>query len=649
MQDSPNSPTPSPVFSHVLFLLNIGWLAWVLSQFYFSGFALPFSVDELKIVHLGGGLTLLSLALGIGNLQNGKRLGWLWILIALTILAATLYFFLAYDEMVDRVGMLSTADIAWGGIFVLLVVVMTWKEWGMTIPVVVLATLLYAVSGQHLGGLFRHSGIDLERLVGYTSTYFMGTLGSLTSLSATMIFHFILFGALLQCLGGFSLIEKLSRLVCSRFASGASQTAIYSSAFIGMMTGSAAANVAVTGSFTIPMMKSRGYDPNYAGAVEAVASTGGQILPPVMGVGAFIMASLVGLPYAKICIAALLPAIIYFLHLSFSVTVRSCRLGMKRYESEQEEEASFGRQIMRIFREHGHLLIPIVFLTWRIFAGESPARAAVNANFLMIGVAFLHALVTRRGQAVQAMKEVCANLYKGLLTGGKEGAKIALVLGALGIIVDIFTTTGFGQRLSHAMIGIAGGNVFILVSLAAVLTLFFGMGMPTPGAYMLTVLLSAPVLINFGFPELSVHMFVFYFAVIAAITPPVAMASLVAVGISGGSYISTCLQAVRLGLQGFLLPVFFLFRPETLALESAPLQALISNGFLLMSGIGMTFMLEGFFIRKLGLFGRLVSLAATAFILYPDDLLSVIGSLALILIMLIQLYAEKNGARTGNA
>ncbi len=604
-------------------------LFWVLCQLYFSGVQLPFSIDELKVFHLGFALAVLSFSLFSKAYAQKHIVCWGWLLVFMATVVTTVYFLTGYADMVERVGVPSAQDSFFGVALVALTLLLTWRNWGTIIPMVVIIALSYGLWGQHLGGLFRHSGIDPTRLIGYTSTYFMGTLGSLTSLSATMIFQFIVFGALLQCLGGFSLIEKLSSLVCKRFASGAAQTAIYSSAFIGMMTGSAAANVAVTGSFTIPMMKNRGYSADYAGGVEAVASTGGQILPPVMGVGAFIMASLVGIPYANICLAAIIPALIYFIHLSFSVAVHTAKLGMVVHE-DKEDAVPFWASIKEIMLEHGHLLAPIVFLTWRIFAGDSPNKAAIMSNFLMIGIAFVHTVITQRHALKAALHTFGRNLYTGFVTGGKEGAKIAIVLAALGIVVDIFSTTGFGQRLSHAMLEIADGNVLILVPLAAILTLFFGMGMPTPGAYLLTVLLSAPVLIKFGFPVLSVHMFVFYFAVVAAITPPVAMASLVAVGISNGTYLGTAMYSMHLGIQGFLLPVFFLLRPETLALETEPVQALLSNFLLLLSGFGLTILMEGFFIRKVGWIGRLLCLGATLCILYPSDLLSVVGCALLV-------------------
>ena len=617
-QTSEGQPSTS---SRLLFFFNWCWIFWVGCQLYFAGVALPFSVDELKLFHLGFALPLLALTMFC---KEAQRTRWIWLFVCLSALATTLYLFFGYDEMIERVGEPSTYDCIFGGVFVVCVLFITWRQWGLTVPLIVLGALVYALLGNHFDGLFHHAGIDPERLIGYSSIYYMGTLGSLTGMSASMIFQFIIFGALLQGVGGYSLIEKISALVCRRFASGAPQTAIYSSAFIGMMTGSAAANVAITGSFTIPMMKSRGFTPEYAGAVEAVASTGGQILPPVMGVAAFIMAALIGVPYFQICIAALLPAAVYFLHLSFSAMIQTAKIGLRQQER-NESTLDFASSIKQIMREHGHLFLPILFLTWSIFKGDSPAKAAVNSNLLLVAVSFLHVILFRTESLATAVVGFGKNLGNSLLSGGREGAKIAIILGALGIIVEIFTTTGFGQRLSQSMIELSGGNLFILIALTMVLTIFFGMGMPTPGAYLLTVLLSAPVLIKAGFPLLSVHMFVFYFAVIAAITPPVATASLVAVSISGGDYIKTSLKAVRLGLQGVLLPIFFLIRPEILSLETNPLAALEINFMLFVCGLGFTILLEGFFLHKVCWAGKAICLTASIFILYPNDLLSWLG------------------------
>ncbi len=602
--------------------LEIVCVAWILLHIYVT-WRLPFSIDELKVLHLGLATTILFFASFINRKDIDKAwASWFWVGMALISLVISLYFFVDYENMVERIGVPSTGDVVVGTIMVTVVLVVTWREWGFVVPLLTLVTLLYALFGQYLGGFFFHSGIDYPRLTGYSSTYFMGTLGSLTGLSATMIVHFILFGALLQAVGGARLIEKISIIVNLRFRSGAAQTAVISSSMMGMISGSTAANVAITGAFTIPMMKRRGYHSNFAGAVETVASTGGQIMPPVMGVSAFLIAGLTNIPYAQIVIAAFLPAIVYYLNLSFAVMIRSRKRGFSLIKRDDEESIIRGKDVLK---EHGHLLIPVIILSWRILIGETPAKAVLYANMSLVAVGLVHTVLLRLISGHAGIVEFGRQVFRGLVNGAREGAKLGVVLGTMGIIVEMFTVTGFGQRLSYAMVDLAGGNALILITLVAVITLFFGMGMPTPGAYLLAVLLSAPALIKFGFPVLSVHMFVFYFAIISALTPPVAIGVLVAVGISGGNYLGTALNAIRLALPGFLLPFYFLYQPAILNLAKNPLGALHFNILLLIGMFGMSIFFDSFFMRRVGWPERIIYLSGAILIFHPSEVYSWLG------------------------
>lgn len=619
---------PADNASHLTFssrFLNFAFAAWVLLHIYVA-WGLPFSIDELKVLHVGLATSLIFFA--SFNQKDLRKVwaSWLWLGLSLISLVITFYFFFDYENMVERVGVPSMGDVVVGTILVLVVLVVTWRQWGFVIPLLTVITLLYALFGQYLGGFFYHSGIDYRRLTAYSSTYFMGTLGSLTGLSATMIVHFLLFGALLKAVGGARLIEKISIIVGLRFRSGAAQTAVISSSMLGMISGSTAANIAITGAFTIPLMKQRGYDRNFAGALETVASTGGQIMPPIMGVSAFLIAGLTNIPYAHIVIAAFLPAMVYYLSLSFAVMIRTQKRGFSLAKRTTESPKIRGKDILI---EHGHLLIPVVILTWRILIGETPARAVFYANMSLVAVSLIHAIVCAIVLGLEglygAMLRFGREVYEGLVSGAREGAKLGVVLASMGIIVEMFTVTGFGQRLSYAMVDIAGGNALFLISLVAILTIFFGMGMPTPGAYLLTVLLSAPAMIKFGFPLLSVHMFVFYFAIISALTPPVAIGVLVAIGISGGTYLRTALNSLRLALPGFLLPLYFLYKPVILDLGKNPFGALEFNCLLLVGMLAMSIFFEGFFYRRVGWLGRGFCLAGAALIFHPSLIYSWMG------------------------
>ncbi len=616
---------------------------WIAMHMYYL-FYIPFSLDELCILHVTIGALIVSLTYIADALENKKIVVLLYqASIFLILVYSAFYFFANYENIIDRVGRPSFKDIISGAILIIALLLLVARSWGWLIPAIITGTLFYASFGQHLWGVLFHTGIDLQRLIGYSCTFFSGIFGSLTTLSASTIIHFLIFGALLQACGGAEFIEKMSYIIGARYRSGAAQTAIYSSAFVGMISGSTAANVAVTGAFTIPLMKKNGYSPAFAGAVEAVASTGGQIMPPIMGVTAFLMASMMGRPYADVAIAAFLPAVLYFFALSFGVFVETRKQNI--YPKRRPEDMP-PFTALDIFKDHGLLLLPIVLLTWRIIAGASPARAVMSGNLLLLGVALFQTLMESRkrgGEIKTAVAELARKVYESLVTGGMEAAKLAIIIAGMGIIIEMLTVTGFGQRLSYTMVDMAGGSAFLLVCLVGALTIFFGMGMPTPGAYLLAVLLSSPALVQLGFTELSVHFFVFYFAIISAVTPPVAIAVLVAVGISGANYLECAKRSLMLAIPGFIMPFYFLYCPEILLLQKAPLMAVFYNCTLLIAMAGLTIAFEGHYFTKLSLVVRFLLLAGVLSVFFPEAWSSAAGTALILMLMIANYFNSKKG------
>ena len=350
-------------------------------------------------------------------------------------------------------------------------------------------------------------------------------------------------------------------------------------------------------------------------------------MPPVMGVTAFIIASLVGITYGQVCLAALLPSFIYYGNLSFSIMIHSRKIGMTKLSRDPDAPEIRG---VDLFKEHGHLLVPIVYLAWRLLIGDSPGKTVLYANLLVLILGLARSILFRKEGLLQNVLQFGRQVYEGLFAGAREGAKLAIVLGVMGIIVEMLTVTGFAQRLSYAVVATAGGNSFFLVLMVALVTIVFGMGMPTPGAYLLAVLLSAPALMKFGFPEISVHMFVFFFAIISALTPPVAVGILVATSISGGSFVGTAIHAIKLALAGFLLPFFFLYQPVSLELSTNPWGAIEYNILLMIGIIGLNIFIEGWFLNRAGWMGRGLCLAGALLIFHPSVLLSWIGAAAIL-------------------
>jgi len=624
-----------------VYMFNLSCILWIILQIYFT-YYLPFSIDQLKIFHLCFAISIILLDF-ITKTNNElikipKFILYIYSFLGFSILAILVYFFINYEIMIESVGYPRQIDIILGSIFLIALIGATYKAWGKIIVILTILALLYALYGNIFKGLLYHSGIGFPRLIGYACTYYMGALGNMSTISSTLIIYFLIFGSLLQALGGKELIWELSKILGSKFRSGTAQTAVVSSGMLGMVTGSTASNVAITGSLTIPMMIKRGYSKDFAGAVEATASMGGQIMPPVMGITAFIISNFTNIPYRNIVIASILPALVYYLNINLLVFLRTEKL----YDRLSDYSSIKVKKFNNFFKCYGHLLIPVIVLTWRILVG-SPSRAVLQGIFTLIIVSFMHSILLgyQNRKITEYIKDYINQLSKGLIEGAKSVSKVAVVLGCMGIIMETFTFTGFGQRLSYSIVDIAGENYFLLIGLVTLLTLFFGMGMPTPGAYILTSLLSAPILINYGgFPVLSVHMFIFYFAVISAITPPVAIASLVAIGISGGSFLKTSLNAIRLSLPGFLLPFYFLFQPIILGAQKDFLNAFIANIKVLIGSLLIIIFSEAFFLKKLTFLERIFCLIAGVFILIPGKLFTCVG-LGAVLLFIFNVFYQR--------
>lgn len=628
--------------------VNIVKVLWVLFHIY-AAWTLPVSINQLIVIHLGfaGVFVFHSNYEAKRKKESDKTkkeqfILFIWLLLFIVMLLTTVYFFFEYRNMINHIGTPTIEQIIAGATLIILVLLATLFEWGVVIPLLVISVSFYAIFGRHFGGILFHSGIDPARFIGYSATYFMGTLGKLTGYSVTLIIHFLVFGAILQAVGGSEAIKKIGKIIGSRFQSGAAQSAVISSSMMGMVSGSIPANVAITGSFTIPMMKNHGYSPEYAGAVEAVASAGGQIMPPIMSVVAFLIAGMTGISYAHIIIAAALPALVYYFSLAFNVFIRSQKINIQLNEVNLKKQRA-SVEIKKVFFEHGYLFIAVIVLTWRIVIGEAPPRAVFWGSLSLVILGLVNAIIKNLTGKTEKLKksliEYFYQVYNGLIKGADESSKIALVLASIGIIMETFTTTGFGQRLSYYIVT-AGGELgsLILILLIALLVLFFGMGMPSAGAYLIAVLLAAPSLTRMGFELLSVHMFVFYFAILSALTPPVCLGVLVATSISGGNFTKTALIAIRLAIPGFLMPFFFLYKPAILHFRTNPLVALQFNLLLLLASFGVAVILEGHLFGKVGWLNRFVCLLGVLLILHPNILLSYFGAFVLILIFVLMTF-----------
>jgi TRAP transporter 4TM/12TM fusion protein len=428
---------------------------------------------------------------------------------------------------------------------VLLILELTRRVAGLALVVIAMIFIGYAFVGPWLPGFLSHQGFDVLRFFSYVYTD-AGILGPTTAVSSTYIILFIIFAAFLQASKVGDYFVNFAFSLAGRARGGPAKVAIFASGLMGMINGTSAGNVVATGSLTIPLMKRIGYPPKSAGAVEAAASTGGQIMPPIMGAGAFIMAEITGIPYVEIAVAAIVPAVLYFASVYFMVDFEAGRRGMRGMR--EEELPRVLDMLKRVY-----LFVPIIILIVALFFGYSVIRAGTLAMAAAAVASWLTPF--RMGPK---------GFYRAFEMGGSMSVQIIAVCACAGIIVGVIALTGVGARFSSLLLALAEGNQLIALAFAMMISILLGMGMPTTAAYAVAASVVAPGLIEMGIQPLTAHFFVFYFAVISAITPPVALASYAAAGISGGNAMETSVTSFKIGLAAFIVPFMFFYNPALL-------------------------------------------------------------------------------------
>ena len=527
----------------------VGW-AIALTGLAMSGFHLfiafygPPNAFTLRSTHIGFALVLAFLILPARSGQRAEQPGWFsWLLIALSIVVCA-YPVLERDYMINRmiyVDELRTLDLwlGWGMILILLEA--TRRAVGMALPLTAAVFLLYALLGANVT-----PALILEQM--YLTTE--GIFGIPASVSATYVMLFILFGALVERTGTGKLFMNFALSLTGHSAGGPAKVACITSGLFGTVSGSAVANVMTTGTFTIPLMKRIGYKAPFAGAVEAVASTGGQIMPPIMGAAAFVMAEFLGISYLKVAAFALLPAVLYFLAVFCAVHFEAKRTGMRGLP--REELPRMGAVLL----ERGHQFMPLLIIIGVLLSGYSAPFAALCGIVSVIPVALL------RGSSRAEVS--WQNTLETLVVGARNTVAVALACACAGIVIGVITLTGLGLEFT-SLVQMASHNSLLLALILTMLAgIVLGMGMPTTPAYIVQVALLVPALVKLGVMQEAAHMFVFYFAILSAITPPVAMAVYAANGISRAGLWDSGLAALKLGATGYIVPFMFVYGPSLL-------------------------------------------------------------------------------------
>lgn len=495
--------------------------------------------------------------LGLSLYPLGKGTGWRkfglaidLVLAAVTITACS-YIVVNYDEIMTTLPWATRLDMALTVGLVVTVLEIGRRAVGAIFPVLVIVGLLYALLGEYLPGSLGHRGFDIEFV---TETIFLGDLGiwgMLTGVAATVIAAFVLFGALLLHTGGGQSFMDLAMRLGGRQKGGAAKIAIISSGLFGMISGSAVANVATTGNFTIPMMRRLGYPGPLAAAVEAVASTGGQIAPPIMGAAAFVMAEILGIAYVDVMVAAIIPAVLFYLSVFVTVHIVATRRNLKLVP---EDELPAWSEILALRK-----VLPIIAalggLAVGIFMGRSVATSAFYGMVALL-VAFV---ATSAGRL--SVDEMFKRVLAGITDAGKGMVIIGVLLAGAQILVSMINMTGIGVTLSSMIVAIAGDSIVLVAIIVGLVCLIMGMGLPTTAAYVLVAAVLAPAMTAVGVEPLTAHLFVFYFATISVITPPVCVAVFVGAGIAQTNWLPAAFEAVRLGAMTYIVPFMLLLYP----------------------------------------------------------------------------------------
>ena len=569
--------------------------------------------------------------------SSRKKISWYdWIFVALCAVMPV-YVFVRYPVFISTGFSGETTDIVMGTLLILLVMECSRRISGPALSILSAVFLVYALFGRSFPGIFRHRGYNWHRVVTYLTTDIYGIYGSSVKVSATYIVLFIIFGDVMNKCGMGQFFNDIANALAGHTKGGPAKVAVLASGFLGSINGSAVANVVTTGTFTIPLMKKTGYSKEFAGAVEATASVGGQLLPPIMGAAAFVMAETLGVKYGAIIRAAVLPALIYYLGIILQVQMRAEKDGLSGLPKDQMPK------VLNVMKERGHLLIPIVFLLYMlIFSGKTVLFSAFWTIVVTILVAELRPISRMSFQ----------DIGDAFVSGAKSTVSVAIACACVGIIVGICGLTGFALNVAHAIINIgqyavpgsAAASLFLTLLFTMVTCMILGMGLPSIPSYLITATIAAPALVELGQAEIAAHMFCFYFAMFANLTPPVALAAFAAAGLSGGSPMKTGWQSVKLALAGFIVPFMFVYNPQLL-LEKVTLlsgiQVVVTScvGVLLIAAA-----VEGYLRGRMNVALRVVAAVGALLLIDGGGKTDLLGLFCLAVVLGVQLMKGKTVA-----
>ena len=625
-------------------------------HFYTSGFGLLLAQKQ-GAVHLAFTLALVFLLYPASSKQS-KTSGipfYDFILGAIGV-ASAMYLVVFFNDLVTRAGLPTQTDLIMGFLLIATLLEATRRISNPVLPCLAVIALLYCYFGRSMPDMLAHRGFNISRIVNHMYLGTEGIFGTPLEVSSTFVFMFILFGAVLEKTGLGKFIIDLSLALAGWSTGGPAKVAVVSSGLMGTVSGSSVANVCTTGMFTIPLMKSVGYEPYFAGAVEAVASTGGQIMPPVMGAAAFIMAQILGVPYIEVAIAAVVPALLYYFAVMVQVHFEACRLGLRGIPWKQLPPLG------PLLKTKGFLLIPLVAIIYFLLAGYTPLKAAFNGILVSFVLSWLN----------KETRLTPAKLYDAFQSGARSAIGVACACATVGMVVGMGTLTGLALKIAGAIVAMAevspdgslaalASSIFSLapgaevtaetaaLSLTKIFTLFFtmiaslilGMGLPTTANFIVTSTMAAPALFLLGVPPMAAYMFVFYFGIAADLTPPVALAAYAGAGIAGSDPMKTGVTSFKLALAGFLVPYIYVYNPMLLFIDVEPFYMAQAICTALIGVFLLAMFTIGYFKAHLAWYMRVIAFIGAICLLIPGTMSDLFGLAVLAVIYVMQTAKAK--------
>lgn len=612
---------------------KIGKWAWVvsflaisLSVFHlYTGYFGTLPSQQQGAVHVGTALGLIFLLFPAkkGWQKKQKTVPWYDVVLAFMAMYVSYHKIIFFDQILQsRISGYTFFDIIVAIIGVLLLLEATRRTVGIPIVVVASIAILYAIFGNIMPSqILSHPGFSVDRIA--TDLWFKesGVYGTPVQISAKFIFLFLFFGVVLIHTKIGEFFNDLAVALTGRFTGGTAKTAVVASALQGMVSGSSVGNTVASGSFTIPMMKRSGFKPEFAAATEASASTGGQIMPPIMGAAAFIMMEYLGVSYGTIMLAAVIPAMLYFTGIFIGTHFEAKRLGILGLPKSQLQSFT------KLLKKNGYMLLPLFVIIGTIMAGFTPQRAAL----LGIVTAFIVSLFR---------KDTRMN-FRQILNVFEQGARVALpviaAVGTAGIIAGVVSITGLGSKFAAGVIALSGGYLIFALILTMLACLVLGMGLPTTANYVVTATIAAPVLINeFGVAAIAAHMFVFYFGIAADITPPVCLAAYAGAGIARANPFKSGVTAVKLAIAAYLIPYIFIYNPILVMVDVTPANLTIAIVTALIGMMAISSSVIGYFVRNSNIIERLIMFVGGLLLIIPDILMSSVGLAVVLAVWFIQ-------------